>query len=54
MTTESAAWWRLWNYYRDGHLAVAGGILDQPALYLQVMAFISTAWKQANERERST
>ena len=54
VTAESVAWFRLWNFYREGHLAIAGGVLDQPAAYLQAMAYISVAWKQANERDSDT
>ena len=50
VTDESVALFRLWNFYRDGYLAVAGGILDQPASYLHAMSFISAAWKEATSK----
>jgi len=31
----------LFRYYRDGHLWNAGGVADQPALYLEMMKTIS-------------
>lgn len=50
VTDDSVAWFQLWNHYRDGHLAFAGGVLDQPALFMDAMRFISATWKQANEK----
>lgn len=44
VTSQSVAWINLFNHYRAGHLAVGGGIVDQPAIYLHVMELIGSAW----------
>jgi len=33
-------WINLYSHYKQGHLYYAGGVIDQPAKYLQVMSII--------------
>ena len=47
VTTESNAWLNLYSFYRSGHLLVAGGVIDQPAIYLNVMNAIATMVAEA-------
>lgn len=32
-----------YEHYKNGHLAVAGGVLEQPSVYLDAMRVIGTA-----------
>ena len=43
ITAETREWLALYTHYEAGHLAVAGGVLDQPFIYLQAMRAISAA-----------
>lgn len=40
-TPESRRWLELFQHYQAGFLADSGGILDQPAKYMEAMRFIS-------------
>lgn len=41
----------LFNHYKSGHLAIEGGVMDQPALYLRAMEVCeSRTNKIMNER----
>jgi hypothetical protein len=53
ITRGSVEWFNLFNFYRAGHLARAGGVLDQPALYFNAMIFVASAWDEANDRRKS-
>ena len=41
ITKESQAWLDLYSHYVKGHLYRAGGVEDQPALYLEAMRIIA-------------
>lgn len=45
ITPDSQFMLELHVHYRAGHLAVAGGVLDQPARYLEAMQLI-TEWRE--------
>jgi hypothetical protein len=47
--TDDAArsWLTLYQHYQAGHLFAAGGIADQPALYLAAMRLIDGAVKES-------
>ena len=47
VTQDSAAWIGLFTHYKAGHLAYAGGALDQPNKYLDAMKIID---QQVNSR----
>lgn len=51
VTPASHAWLQLYSTYKAGHLLVAGGILDQPAIYIAAMTAIESmvAKAQANK-----
>lgn len=40
ITDESRAWIDLFRHYRAGHLCFAGGVADQPVVYLDAMQII--------------
>lgn len=41
VTQASREWLALYGHYGKGHLALAGGSLEQPAIYLEAMALIA-------------
>jgi len=43
-----------YSHYKAGHLLVAGGISDQPALYLDAMQLIDGAVEQARTHARQS
>lgn len=47
VTSDSAAWLRLHNHYVAGHLLERGGLLDQPAVFLDAMRAIDAALNEA-------
>jgi hypothetical protein len=52
MTDEPAkAWIGLYNHYQAGHLYRAGGLREQPAIYMQIMRFIDGAVKESRRGE---
>jgi hypothetical protein len=51
VTAESAEWLRLFHLYKAGHLLVAGGLLDQPAIYVQTMSTIESLLARARSSE---
>jgi len=40
ITEETEYWIKLFKHYENGILAVAGGVLDQPSIYLEAMEII--------------
>jgi len=40
VTPSSLAWLDLYGLYHAGHLALPGGALDQPAIYLEAMRVV--------------
>lgn len=40
VTAQSRAWLGLHNHWAAGRLAVGGGVLDQPAVYVRAMEII--------------
>lgn len=46
VTPDSAAWIDLFSHYKAGHLAIAGGVLDQPQAYLEAMRLIGNTVDQ--------
>lgn len=46
---EAWQWVDLYRHYRDGHLLRAGGIEEQPALYLTVMRLIDGVVKEPRD-----
>jgi len=42
-------WMQLHSAWTDGHLLVAGGVLDQPAIYLAAMTRITSLYGEARE-----
>lgn len=51
VTRESSRWLDLFSTYRAGHLLVAGGIFDQPALYISAMTFIESQVSKAQKND---
>lgn len=47
ITQESSDWLRLFALYKAGHLLEAGGVIDQPAVYLHAMTLIGVLVTQA-------
>jgi hypothetical protein len=41
ITYETGQWLDWYTHYRNGLLPVAGGLLDQTALYIQAMTLLS-------------
>jgi hypothetical protein len=50
ITPESRDWIQLFSTYKAGHLLVAGGIYDQPALYINAMTTIERLVSEAQEK----
>lgn len=48
VTDESREWLALYAHYAKGHLLRAGGVEDQPAIYLQAMRVIASAVSEAH------
>ncbi len=48
---EAVAWIPLFRHYRDGHLYRAGGISNQPALYLAAMRLMQAALESTSNGE---
>lgn len=42
----------LYGFYRDGVLAYAGGVMDQPAFYLQAMQIVGAIVAEHEESSR--
>jgi hypothetical protein len=49
-TDESHNWLRLYTLYKAGHLLEAGGLLDQPAIYVNTMATIESLVARATSK----
>jgi len=49
ITRDSLMWMQLYSAWSDGHLLIAGGLLDQPAIYLGAMTRISALYSEARE-----
>lgn len=47
VTDEARAMLDLYRHYKNGYLPRAGGILDQPAVYMESMALIDSAVARA-------
>ena len=55
MTADSHRFLRLYNHYKNGLLPQAGGICDQPNLYLEAMEMLETTFNRlAGDRARRT
>lgn len=52
ITAQSREWLRLYGHYKAGQLFTAGGIADQPALYLDAMEIIEGAVNKVNAEKR--
>ena len=46
---DATGWIDLYGMFEAGHLADAGGALDQPAYYVQAMKIIGNAMRDAND-----
>jgi hypothetical protein len=44
---DAAPWIELYGHYTAGHLYQAGGVSDQPAIYMQVMRLIDGVVKES-------
>lgn len=42
VTTESEQWISLYSHYKNNSLPYGGGVLEQPAAYLDVMKIIDS------------
>jgi hypothetical protein len=51
ITEESRAWLRIFSTYRAGHLLVAGGVLDQPAIYIAAMTLVESLVQEAQSND---
>jgi hypothetical protein len=51
VTSESDSWLQLFSLYKSGHLLVAGGVIDQPAIYLHAMTLIESLISQARSNQ---
>ncbi len=51
ITPQSNELLRLFGHYRKGNLAFSGGLLDQPAAYIEAMELLDGTFAQI-ERER--
>lgn len=49
VTAADVAWISLFQHYQGGHLYRAGGVSEQPALYLTVMRMIDRVVKEAHD-----
>lgn len=49
VTPQVMAWLSLYSHYAAGHLYQAGGIADQPALFMAAMRLIDGAVKGLND-----
>ena len=49
VSPESRFWLDLYSHYAKGHLYASGGVSDQPAVYLDVMALISSYVSEAQD-----
>jgi hypothetical protein len=49
-TRDSVSWLQIYSTYKAGHLLVAGGILDQPAIYINTMTLIEGLVAAAREK----
>lgn len=49
ITYDSIRWLQLYRHYEAGHLLLAGGVLEQPALYLAAMAHIDSCYGAARD-----
>lgn len=47
VSSDSRDWLELYQHYIDGFAAFAGGVLDQPAIYLTAMRVIAQAHQEA-------
>lgn len=50
VTAQSRQWLKLYPFYQDGLLAEAGGVLDQPHVYLEAMQLIKAQIAEGRER----
>lgn len=50
VTAESRAWLQLYSTYKAGFLLVAGGIFDQPAIYINAMTLIDSFAAEARKQ----
>jgi hypothetical protein len=49
-TQESVDWLQLFSSYKAGFLLMAGGLMDQPAIYLNTMTLIEGLVAKAREK----
>jgi hypothetical protein len=50
---DEGDWIALYGHYQNGHLYRAGGVEEQPAIYMAVMRLIDGAVKQSRNEEAS-
>jgi hypothetical protein len=50
VTPETRAWLQIYSTYKAGFLLVAGGILDQPAIYINAMTTIDSLVAEARKK----
>jgi hypothetical protein len=50
ITQESRDWLQIFQTYKAGFLLVSGGILDQPAVYINAMTLIDTLISKATSK----
>ncbi|MBF0192267.1 MAG: hypothetical protein HQL99_14170 [Magnetococcales bacterium] len=43
---------QVWHHYQKGHLPVAGGVLDQPAVVMDALEVIDRCLQQMQEESR--
>ncbi|MBF0339784.1 MAG: hypothetical protein HQL95_02320 [Magnetococcales bacterium] len=43
---------QLWHHYQKGHLPVAGGVLDQPAVTMQCLELIDNEMRRIDQEEK--
>lgn len=48
VTADSSMWVMLYSHYKAGHLAYAGGILEQPNRYAEAMRVVDQQVNQNN------
>jgi hypothetical protein len=43
---DASPWIQIYGHYANGHLYRAGGVADQPAIYMEIMRLIDGAVKE--------
>ena len=52
ITRQSMEYIRFYSFFRDGYLPNAGGIMDQPAKFLDAMSMIESVLAETQEEMR--